>query len=96
MSTLLAFHGKPSIKKIYLDRVRAHAKADEIISGKYWEGGKGCAVGCTIHGSSHSAYEAEIGIPRVLAYLEDRLFEALYKFDTVAAKAWPERFISAA
>jgi len=44
---MIAFHGKPEIKEQYLARVRAHAAADEIIHGKYWEGGKGCAIGCT-------------------------------------------------
>lgn len=46
-SPLLVFHGKPAVKAKYLKRVRAHAKADEIVSGRYWENGKGCAVGCT-------------------------------------------------
>lgn len=47
--TLIAFHGKQSIKDEYLARVRAHKAADEIIKGVYWEKGKGCAVGCTVH-----------------------------------------------
>jgi len=41
-STLIAFHGKSTIKKKYLARVNKHAKADEIIKGIYWENGKGC------------------------------------------------------
>ena len=52
-----AFHNDPSIKEKYLTRVQAHYKADEIIQGKYWENGKGCAVGCTIHSSDHKNYE---------------------------------------
>jgi hypothetical protein len=91
---LLAYHGNRRIKEKYLKRVRAHAKADEIISGSYWENGKGCAVGCTIHGSSHAAYETEIGVPQVLARLEDRLFEGLYATGNVQrAKEWPEEFL---
>lgn len=41
---LLAFHSDKKIKAEYLSRVKAHAKADEIIKGKYWEHGhvKGC------------------------------------------------------
>ena len=57
-----AFHNDLKIKEKYLSRVRAHALADEIVKGKYWEGGKGCAVGCTIHGSQHKNYEKELGI----------------------------------
>ena len=63
-----AFHNNPAIKEKYLARVRAHAAADEIIKGQYWQNGRGCAVGCTIHSSSHKAYEDELGIPRFLIY----------------------------
>jgi hypothetical protein len=87
-----AFHNDPKIKAKYLRRVRAHAKADEIIHGKYWEDGKGCAIGCTIHGNSHQAYEDGLGIPVALAYLEDTLFEGQRNSD---AKQFPVRFLSA-
>jgi hypothetical protein len=92
MTQLLAFHGKQSIKKKYLARVRAHRKADQIMKGRYWEGGKGCAVGCTIHSAVHDAYEQELGIPTVLACLEDGLFENMANKD---AMEFPERFLSA-
>ena len=71
MNKLIAFHGKQSVKDFYIERVRAHAAADEIIHGKYWENGKGCAVGCTIHSRTHARYETELGIPLALARLED-------------------------
>ena len=90
--TLRAFHGDPKIKEHYLSRVEMHAKADEIIHGKYWEDGKGCAVGCTIHSANHAAYESELGIPRVLAQLEDGIFESL---ENGESKKWPGRFLSA-
>ena len=81
-----AFHNDEKIKKKYLSRLRAHQKADEIVKGFYWEMGKGCAVGCTIHSSDHGAYETELGIPRWLAKLEDRIFEGL---PNGRAKKWP-------
>jgi hypothetical protein len=87
-----AFHNDPSIKEKYLERVLAHRAADEIMQGVYWENGKGCAVGCTIHGDNHAAYEVELGIPRILARLEDRIFEGLSLED---AKEWPEKFLRA-
>src|ERR1700678_1712505 len=87
-----AFHNDPKIKKKYLARVSAHRKADELIKGKYWEAGKGCAVGCTIHSSDHGAYETELGIPRWLARVEDRIFEGLSDQE---AKKWPEAFLQA-
>jgi hypothetical protein len=91
---LLAFHADPAVKEKYLTRVRAHRLADEIVQGYgYWQNGKGCAVGCTLHSSNHGAYETEMGIPRILARLEDRIFEGLPNDE---AKTWPERFLSAA
>lgn len=92
MNTLIAFHNNKQIKNKYLNRVVAHRKADEIVKGKYWEGGKGCAVGCTIHSSQHSSYEIELGIPTWLARLEDRLFEGV---SNKYAKTFPERFLKA-
>src|SRR5260370_14194673 len=92
MSTLLAYHGEPAIKDKYLARVAAHRAADQIIHGKYWENGKGCAVGCTIHSGNHAAYETELGIPVMLARLEDVIFEGMGNGN---ASTWPERFLSA-
>ena len=89
---LLSFHGDPKVKKKYLSRVKAHAKADEIIKGQYWDDKKGCAVGCTIHSSDHSAYEKELGLPEWLAKLEDVIFEGLPNGE---AKKWPSQFLEA-
>jgi hypothetical protein len=87
-----AFHNEESIKQKYINRVLAHQKADEIVKGQYWGEGKGCAVGCTIHGSDHSAYERELGIPEWMARLEDTLFENL---PNESAKLWPAEFLEA-
>ena len=86
-----AYHGNPQVKRNVLARVRRHRAADEIIKGIYWEQGKGCAVGCTIHGDEHRKYERELGIPEVLAQVEDRLFESLPKR---VAKDWPIQFLA--
>ncbi len=88
---MIAFHGDASIKAKYLRRVELHAAADEIIHGKYWERGKGCAVGCTIHSSNHASYETELGIPIMLARLEDLLFEGMANGNS---KQFPARFLS--
>ena len=91
--TMLAYHSDPKIKAKYLKRVRAHAKADQLLQGYgYWTDGKGCAVGCTIHGSDHSRYPIELGIPAEIAYLEDSCFEAM---SSALARKWPARFLSA-
>jgi hypothetical protein len=91
MKTLIAFKGRESVKEKYITRVTAHQKSDEIIKGRYWLGGKGCAVGCTIHGNSHEKYETELGIPRAIARLEDRIFEGM---SNKKAKEFPLQFLS--
>ena len=90
---MIAYHGQQAIKDKYLARVRAHREADELVQGfGYWKDGKGCAVGCTMHSDSHNAYETELGIPKVLARLEDSIFEGL---SVKLARQWPERFLAA-
>jgi hypothetical protein len=97
------FHNKPELKEMMLEEVLKHQKADEIIQGSYETNGKYCAVGCSIeslntrlgkhysHGD-HSVYETELGIPKIIARLEDRIFEGL---ERKKAKMFPLRFIQA-
>jgi hypothetical protein len=98
-----SFHNKPELKEMMLEEVLKHQKADEIIQGSYERRGKYCAVGCSIeslnmrlgkhysHGD-HSVYETELGIPKIIARLEDRIFEGL---EREKAKMFPFRFIQA-
>jgi hypothetical protein len=72
--------------------VRAHAKADELIQGTGWSGGKGCAIGCTLEDYDHERYPIELGVPVELARLEDQIFERLPKPD---AMKWPAAILSA-
>jgi hypothetical protein len=87
-----AFLGRRAVKMKYLARVRRHQMFDQIQHGFYWEKGKGCAVGCTIHSGNHAAYETELGIPQMIARLEDTIFEGL---TNGRSKKWPARFLSA-
>ena len=92
---MLAFHNSPEIKARYLARVAAHRAADEIVQGVGFErNGKvrGCAVGCTLDRYDHAAYESELGIPVVLAHLEDRIHENLPLAEAID---WPGRFLAA-
>lgn len=89
---MLAFHNSPHVKDQYVARVKMHTAGSEIIQGIYWERGRGCAIGCTIHGSAHSRYEAELGIPCQIAYLQDRIFENL---PLAEAKKFPLAFLQA-
>jgi hypothetical protein len=89
---MLAYHGDPAVKEFYLARVREH-QADQILQNYgYWHHNRGCAVGCTVHGDDHKAYEVELGIPVILARLEDLLFEGM---SPMKSKAWPEQFLTA-
>jgi len=87
-----AFHNNLDIKHKYLERVRAHRKADNLIQGIGWENGRGCAVGCTLEAYDHSLYPIELGIPEWLARLEDAIFE---KIPNDKSMLWPERFLAA-
>ena len=89
---MLAYHNDPKIKGDILAQLEAHRAADEIVKGQYWDGGKGCAVACTVHSSDHMQYEERFGIPVMLARLEDSLFEGL---PNDIAQQWPIRFMSA-
>ena len=103
---MLAYHSDPQLKTDLLTEVEKHRMQDQIVKGTYSvENGKwkGCAVGCSIHSfnllrgeshktSDHSAYERAFGIPRILARLEDRIFEGLPESHYLD---WPARFLSA-
>ncbi|MFT3987230.1 hypothetical protein [Aestuariivirga sp.] len=90
--TLIAYHNDPSIKDGILAQLRGHAAADQLVKDQYWQNGKGCAVGCTIHGRDHMEYEPRFGIPVMLARLEDTIFEGL---PNAEAQEWPVRFMDA-
>jgi hypothetical protein len=82
MRKYVAFKNKPELKEKYVTRMEAHAKADELIQGTYWENGKGCSTGCLMHSSTpHKKMETVLGIPETVAYLNDRIFEGLDKGD---------------
>ncbi len=90
---MIAYHGQQAIKDKYLARVAAHRAANELIRGTGWDEThhKGCALGCTLDNYDHAAYETELGIPRLLARLEDGIFESL---PIDQAMEWPERFLA--
>jgi hypothetical protein len=94
---MIAYHGKNEVKDMYINRVQMHRAADQLKqSFGYWQmdpSGKfrGCAIGCTLHSSDHAAYEQELGIPMILARLEDSIFENL---PAGRAQTWPEEFLA--
>ena len=87
-----AFRNDKAVKEKYLARVKNHAEADEIVKGIYWENGKGCAIGCTVHSDNHNAFETELGIPEWIARCSDTLFEGM---SNERSKKWPIEFLKA-
>ena len=86
-----AYHGDPAAKAAIIAQLEAHRAADQLVRGQYWESGKGCAVGCTLHSGNHAEYEPRFGIPVALAHLEDRIFEGL---PNARAMLWPVEFMA--
>ena len=91
-NSLQAYHGDPAVKAKHVVRMRAHQEAGELVHGVYWNNGRGCGIGCTIHSDDHAAYETELGWPEWLARLEDRIFEGMTK---EAAQQFPLRLLTA-
>src|SRR4051812_520683 len=89
--TLLTFPDPTKPKSFYLDRVRRHREADQLIRGTGWDGRRGCAIGCTLESYDPDKYPDLLGIPVSLAHLEDYIFENL----PAAHLDWPERFLTA-
>ena len=90
--TLQSFHNDQKVKDKYVNRVRQHIKADNLIRGTGWSNGKGCAVGCTLENYNHSRYPIELGVPEWLARVEDTLFEGM-SFEK--SQTWPLEFLQA-
>ena len=83
---LRAYHNDLAVKAKFVVRMKAHVDANDLVRQIYWENGKGCGVGCTIHSDNHKVYETELGWPEWLAHLEDRIFE---KMSDAAAREFP-------
>jgi hypothetical protein len=92
MNKLKAYHNDKSIKDKYVKRVTWHFEQDNIIRGIGWDGGKGCAIGCTLEKYDPSQYPIELGIPEWLARVEDTLFEGMSKDKS---RTWPIDFLRA-
>ena len=89
---MLSFFGEPCLKDAIVERVREHQRLDQIAQSIYWDGSKGCAIGCVLHSGEHMAFERQLGLPVFLAYMDEHVFECLPLED---AKRWPLRFIEA-
>ena len=71
---MLSFFGEQCLKDAVIERVKEHQRLDQIIQGTYWDGARGCAIGCVLHSSDHMAYETQLGLPIFLAYMDENIF----------------------
>lgn len=91
---LRAFRGDPRIKAQTLSQVRAqpqNCKLYSTLGGRRTR--RASAVALTTLGKGLDAYEGELGIPTLLANIEEAIFKNLPPSE---AAAWPERFLQAA
>ena len=91
-------------KKEFVAELKKHQKADRFIKGTYWDGKRGCSVGCSLQSISklkkldfkdfgnHARYPELLGIPEWLARLEDTIFEGL---PVKRSKKWTVEFSQA-
>jgi hypothetical protein len=104
--TLTAYLGDPALKDRVLTGLAAHAAAEELVRGVYFEQGvddgkvRACSIGCTLHdlnpqlpANDHARFVSELGIPAQIAHLIDAIFEA--QPDNTAAAAWSQRIMAA-
>ena len=89
---MISFFGNQCLRDAVVERVREHQRLDQIAQQIYWNGSKGCAIGCVLHSGEHMAFETQLGLPVFLAYMDEHIFESL---PLAEAKAWPLRFIEA-
>ena len=101
---MIAYHGSAELKEQMVAAAVRHRELEILAKGcGYWDGSNGCAVGCSIETvnrlrgenydhDDHGAFEPALGVPYVLARLQDGLFESL---PAEHRQAWPERFFAA-
>ena len=90
-----AFYNKPSTKQFYLDRMRAHRLAGQIVQAKYWwdkSSFTGCAIGCLTHSEQLEALQSGLNIPKALGKLAGLLHSFM---DRNRSIFWGEELLNA-
>jgi len=57
--------------------VAKHIAADAVVQGEYWNGTRGCFIGCLAHSFDASFLEREYGLPEPLVRICENIFEGL-------------------
>jgi hypothetical protein len=71
-----------------LQQMRDHIAADEILAGQYWKDGKGCFIGCIVHGESAETVQDLTGLPLPLVRVSETIFEGLSHHDPSKGRAF--------
>ena len=65
--------------------VARHVEADAVLQGTYWDGSRGCFIGCLAHSDDAAALGEMYGLPLPLVRICENVFESL---SADAAKAF--------
>jgi hypothetical protein len=57
--------------------VKRHVEADAILQGSYWDGSRGCFIGCLAHSDDATKLGELYGLPLPLVRICEDIFEAL-------------------
>jgi len=57
--------------------VKRHIEADAVVQGAYWDGSKGCFIGCLAHSSDPKKLGDLYGLPLPLVRICENIFESL-------------------
>ena len=71
MTTLTRNHADLALE------VKAHIEADAIVRGDYWDGSRGCFIGCLTHSSDPKPAFERFGLPEPLLRIAENIFETL-------------------
>ena len=58
-------------------KVAKHIEADAVIQGEYWDGHKGCFIGCLTQSSDPKPAHERFGLPEPLLRIAESIFERL-------------------
>lgn len=74
-----AYHGSHELKVAIVAEMRAHAAAETLMRGHYWndEDKTGCFIGCITKSDSHAKAMERLGCPLPLCHLIDDVFEGV-------------------
>lgn len=64
--------------------VARHVEADAVLQGQYWDGSRGCFIGCLAHSSDAAALGEAYGLPLPLVRVCESVFEGLPAEDAKA------------